>query len=1066
MLTIYKSSAGSGKTYTLVLEYLKIVIVEPLAYRHVLAVTFTNKATEEMKVRIIDTLSRLATHSDADLQNDSVWQKLNQFLLEKGRSELSVSLQARKVLELILNDYSNFSVSTIESFFQRIVRAFARELNIPLGYDVEMKQDLVLQRVVSSLLMDAGNKENLTRLLEGFLERNLEEEKNWHVEVEIKALGSEIFKERFQTLAIDFPDENERLSHTLHLVSELLEIRAKFENSFSGLSRQTREIMDHYGLDIPDFAFGKAGPIAYMLRFLKKVEPAKYEPTSRAVTVNENPDKWTTAKSPKKSLVESAVQGGIDMILAQMISLYETGFIGYNSAVQVLRTLHSFGLLGELQAKLAEYRKENAQLIISDTTFLLRGVVGDQYDAPFIYEKVGARYRYYLLDEFQDTSDMQWYNLLPLIREALAHGQNSLIVGDVKQSIYRWRNGNLKLLLGTVEAEMKEMGQSVEVLNLADNYRTAATIVSFNNRFFQEAENFYQEQYKDAGDFIFREAYSSVAQNPQKTQTPGLVYFEFFANPEKKSEEDTEEEDEQPGWQTQAMQRTLEVILELKSSGFKGGDITILVRANSEGMRLAGFLQQAGIKVISAESLLVINNQKVLLLQALLQHLNHEEDEIVKASLAYYYSSVVAGEKETNSLFANSEQISFSNDFLADKEALRRLSVYECTERLIRLFPVLSSPDAYVQGFLDAVLEYTTNSDASISGFLEWWKEVRGKRAIASAPEPEAVQIMTIHKAKGLEFPVVIMPFADWKLEPGARDILWVKPEIAPYNQVPYLPVRVSSRLELTFFASDYAAEKLSTHLDNLNLLYVSFTRPVHRLYVFTRLAKPSEKVASAGQLISNLLYSFGQEDFWNNDHTRFVIGEPQNLTVSAGKDFSAAFPLLDIAFPLINLSKDIRIRYRSNRFLHVNMISQREKMSAGELVHEALALVKTEHDIPAAIQHLVNKGLTPSSNTKILANQLNAIVKNENVTDWFSGKWIVRNEAEIIASQGKVLRPDRVMIRETEAVIIDYKTGQPHARHHGQVREYMGALEEMGYAPVKGYVYYLNLGIVEETGN
>ncbi|MEZ4774863.1 MAG: UvrD-helicase domain-containing protein [Bacteroidia bacterium] len=1065
MLTIYKSSAGSGKTYTLVLEYLKIVIVEPLAYRHVLAVTFTNKATEEMKVRIIETLSRLATHADADLQNDTVWQTLRNYLKEKGKAELSVSLQARKVLELILNDYSNFSVSTIESFFQRIVRAFARELNIPLGYDVEMKQDLVLQRVVADLLMDAGSRPALTRLLEGFIERNLEEEKNWNIDMEIKALGTEIFKERFQTLAVNFPEEKERLTHTLDLVKDLLEIRFKFENSFSALAAETRDIIDRHSLDITDFAFGKSGPIGYMLRFLKKVEPKSYEPTTRSLAVNEDPNKWISAKNQRKSLVESAVQEGIAMILARMVSLYEKGFTDYNTAIQVLRTVHSFGLLGELQAKLADYRKENAQLIISDTTFLLRSVVGDQYDAPFIYEKVGARYRHYLVDEFQDTSDMQWYNLLPLIREALAQGQNSLIVGDVKQSIYRWRNGNLKLLLGAVEAEMKESGQEVEVRNLADNYRTAAAIVEFNNRFFQEAENLFQEEYKAAGDFIFREAYHSVAQNPKKTQTPGLVSVEFFADPDKKSDENEDEAVEKSGWQDQSMKRTLEVILQLSEDGFKGGDVTILVRSNSEGMKLAAFLQQSGVKVISAESLLVVSNQKVLLLQALLQHLNHEQDEIVKASLAYYYSRVVLDEKETNSLFANSEFISFSDSFNADKEELRRLSVYECTERLIRLFPVLSSPDAYVQGFMDVVLEYTATSDASISGFLEWWTEIRGKRAIASAPEPEAVQIMTIHKAKGLEFPIVIIPFADWKLDPGLKDVLWVKPEMVPYNRVPYLPVRVSSRLELTFFASDYAEEKLATHLDNLNLLYVAFTRPVHRLYVFSRINEKGAPLSTAGILIRDLLYRCGSEDLWNSDQNRFTIGSPQKLTSPAGREISGSLQLLPVSFPLINLSDDIRIRYRSNRFLNTSVVSQREKMSAGELVHEALALVHTVEDIEAAIQRLVNKGLIPSNRTELLSQQLKSIVQNESVMDWFSGEWAARNEAEIIVSGGKVLRPDRVMTRKNEAAIIDYKTGQPHARHHKQVSEYVDALREMGYAPVKGYVYYLNLGIVEEAG-
>ncbi|MDX2246267.1 MAG: UvrD-helicase domain-containing protein [Bacteroidia bacterium] len=1057
MLTIYKSSAGSGKTYTLVLEYLKIVILDPLAYRQVLAVTFTNKATGEMKVRIVEALSKLATSSEAELKRDSVWVALNAYLLEKGKPDLSVSLQARKVLELILNDYSNFSVSTIESFFQRIVRAFARELNIPLGYDVEMKQDIVLQRVVSDLLMEAGNREGLTKLLNGFVERNLEEEKTWNVDVEIRALGTEIFKERFQQLLVDFPEEGDRLSRIMELIHDLLEIRFKFENTFADLSAQALKIMDQFGLSFSDFAHGKGGVGAFILRFLKKVDPEDYMPTKRAEEAYENPEKWYAKSSDKKQMIIGAVQAGLENILAKMISLYETRFEDYNTAIQVLRTIHSFGLLDELQNKLADYRRENAQLIISDTTFLLSNVVGSQYDAPFIYEKVGSRYRHYLVDEFQDTSDMQWYNLLPLVREALSQGRNSLIVGDVKQSIYRWRNGNMRLLLDVVEAEMSQMGQEVKVRQLDDNYRTGAEIVRFNNRFFQEAENYFQELYKDQGDFLFRLAYSSVSQNPKKHQVEGFVNLEFFSNPGKDAPEKS------PSWQEQSMTRTLEVILELYAEGFRGGDITILVRTNFEGMKLAEFLQKSGIKVISAESLLVVSNKKVLLLQALLQHLNHEQDEIVKASLAYYYSRVVLDTKETNSLFANSEFVDFNKSFIAEKQELRRLSVYECVERLIRLFPVLSQPDAYVQGFLDTVLEYTETNDASISGFLEWWEEIRAKRAIASAPEPEAVQIMTIHKCKGLEFPVVLIPFADWKMEPNLREILWVKPEYPPYNKLPFLPVRANSKLEQTKFAEEYIAEKLATRLDNLNLMYVAFTRPVYRLYVFTR-ADSSEKASSVGSLINLLVNRQVVEGVWNETQTRFTVGKPEKFKPEPDENPAHSIPLAFSNLNLLNRSEDIQIRYTSNRFLKSGTITRNEKITTGELVHEALSLLKTSEDIPFAVKRMLDRGFIPSSESVTLARQLEKIVLNDSVKHWFNHDWEIKNEAEMVTSEGKVLRPDRVMLKGKAAMIVDYKTGQPNTRHNKQVREYVSALEEMGYFPVNGYVYYLNPGIVEEV--
>ncbi|MEZ4827046.1 MAG: UvrD-helicase domain-containing protein [Bacteroidia bacterium] len=1059
MLTIYKSSAGSGKTFTLVLEYLKMVIADPGTYRNVLAVTFTNKATGEMKSRIIDTLSRLATRSDSQQTHDPVWKALRSFLNDRGKAELSVSLQARKVLELILNDYSNFSVSTIESFFQRIVRAFARELNIPLGYDVEMKQDLVLQRVVARMLMDAGSHPKLTRMLTGFIERNMEEEKNWDVEREIRALGSEIFKERFQMLATTASGENENIDLTLDLAGKLLEVRKKFENAFLSLSREAQTLMDRYGVSAENFTYKSTGPAAFVLRFLKPVEPDKYDPKSRNRGIQGDPERWKG-----NTATATAAAAGLDDILGQMIDIFDHHYVGYNTAIQVLRTLFSFGLLSELVSKLAEYRRENGQLIISDTTFLLKKVVGEHFDAPFIYEKVGSRYRHYLVDEFQDTSDMQWDNLLPLIRESLSHGSSSLIVGDVKQSIYRWRNGNFRLLLDAVETQMEEMGQEVGVKNLADNYRTSGEIVRFNNWFFEELRTRFQGMYEVLGDLIFGQAYEAVAQRPQKMEVPGEIGIYFF-----------EDEDADP-WKNQAMNKSLDIIRDLRSRQVRGGDITILVRTNSDGMQMAAFLQQQGIRVISAESLLVVSNPKVLLLQSLLMHLNHEQDEIATASLAYYYTTIIAGEKETNSLFANSEQALSSPQFIAEKEELRRLSVYECVEQLIRLFPILAQPDAYVQGFMDAVLEYAGKSDASISGFLEWWEENRDKRAISSAPEPDAVQIMTIHKAKGLEFPYVIIPFADWSMTPSSREILWVNTDDRPpYDQLPFLPVRVSSRLEYTVFGGEYEREKLSTYLDNLNLLYVAFTRPVYGLYVFThkypapgegkKSTDPEGSFSTAGKMLTLVLSDYQGDGRWNEEKSCFFAGQlPANAGGETRVD-SASVPLLPPAAERMVREDAVKIRLSAGRYINTGALARQKKISAGELVHEALSHINTAADIPAAVEFMINKGFISAGAAGVLSGQLTYIISLPGASDWFSGEWEVRSEAEIITDRGKVLRPDRVMISPGKSVVvIDYKTGNPDARHHKQVGEYRDALMSMGYSDVKGYIYYLNQGIIDEV--
>ncbi|MCB0852005.1 MAG: UvrD-helicase domain-containing protein, partial [Bacteroidetes bacterium] len=399
---------------------------------------------------------------------------------------LSVSRQARKVLEQILNDYSNFSVSTIESFFQKIVRAFARELNIPLGHDVEMKQGIVLEQVVTNVLMDIGTNAAMTQLFRGFVERNLEEEKTWNVDVEIKNLGSQIFKEKFQQLIRDFPDEQDRIQMTLSLAKEMMVIREIFENQFKTLSQRAREVMDQYQLEEGDFSYKDRGPGGYVLRFLEKVGPDRYEPKSTVLKAYEDPDKWFSKTSKRKDDILAAVNTGLGQILAEMVSLYENGFKRYNTAIQVSRTIYSFGVMNDLKQKLENYRRENSQLIISDTSFLLSSVVSSEYDAPFIYEKVGTRYKHYLIDEFQDTSQIQWNNLKPLIQNSMAEGYPNLVVGDVKQAIYRFRSGNWEIMEIQVPAFKEKWEEGGESKTLPTNWRSSPEIVTFNNSFFSQ----------------------------------------------------------------------------------------------------------------------------------------------------------------------------------------------------------------------------------------------------------------------------------------------------------------------------------------------------------------------------------------------------------------------------------------------------------------------------------------------------------------------------------------------------------------------------------------------------
>ncbi|MEM6345360.1 MAG: UvrD-helicase domain-containing protein [Bacteroidota bacterium] len=1059
-LVIYKSSAGSGKTYTLVYNYLKIVIANPWDYRHVLAITFTNKATEEMKARIIDTLSELASLSPNQQSDHPLYQQLSAHLLDTDPSgEREVSRQARTVLNLILNDYSNFSVSTIESFFQKIVRAFTRELNIPIGYEIEMQQDIVLDQVVDELFLEIGRNDDLTKLLSGFVERNLNEDRSWNIQLEIKKLAQQLFKEKYQRLLVEYPTKEEsQIDNTLALVDELQGIRTRFERFMQAKAGEAIALLGAYNLRITDFKYGKSSIPNY---FKKASQDKVYEPGKRVLSVTEQgKNEWYGKTTEKAEEIEAVLAAGLDRLLKEMISMYQDRYVEYISAVQILRSLHSFGLLHDLQKKLSHYRRENNQLIISDTSYLIKEIIHSQYDTPFIYEKVGNRYTYYLIDEFQDTSDMQWHNLFPLVLEALARGDGGMIVGDVKQSIYRWRSGNMELLLREVEQSIQLMGQAIEPQSLSHNWRTGADIVHFNNEFFALAAERIGDLFSEEHAATIRLAYEQVAQTPMR---------DFDAYVELNLLEGLRPKGEEVAWMELSLERTTDTIRQLQEEGFKGGEITLLVRRNKEGVILAEHLQKEGIPVISAESLLVDNHPQVILLLSLLEYLHQEQDEVAAATLRFYFGQVTAEDRGTlHQTFA--DKAAMPNAFVKAMAKLRQLPVYQCVEEMLRLFPALSEPNAYVQGFLDAVLRYSGTKDASISGFLSFWDEVRHKTAIASAPDPEAVQIMTIHKSKGLEFPVVILPFADWDLGPNNRDFLWLEePQEAPYDQFPFLPIQISSKIEQTYFEQTYANEKRLSYLDNLNMLYVAFTRPELRLYIFAPDDHKKAKYSAVRHLLSDLPRSESLQGEWDEAAKRFRRGliVPRSGISHKQDDPHDAIENLELVSnvkPHENWNSAIKIRFSSNSYLPADIQTRNERISLGNLLHDAMDFIKVVGDLPRAVKTMVNQGKLLASEASDLHNQLERIINLPTAKDWFDGSWVVRNEAEIIAADGSILRPDRVMIKGSQVVVVDYKTGKASDRYYSQLRKYMRALQDIGYQSVSGFLYYLQLGKIEEV--
>lgn len=1011
-----------------------------------------------MKARIITALSDLAQLEGEELEELVIYKMLKAHF-GMDNVKFDISEQAQMVLNFILSDYSNFSVSTIESFFQRVIRAFSKELNLPLGYEVDMQQDIVLDRIIQQTFREVGTDKELTKVLRRLMERTMEEEKGWRIERKIKELGGEIFKEQFQEQLVQFSEDNVRveLEDVTALEEELWKVRKHFEGQMEEWANLAIRIMGQFDLTVDDFKYKKSGAIGY---FAKVIDKKDYEPTKRVRNAVEGKNEWYNAKSELGSTIQQAVDEGLLGLMDQMVDFYDKNILSYNSATLTAQNLYSFGVMNDLQRKLIDYRIETNRLIISDTNYLLRQIVSEQ-DTPFIYEKVGTRYKYYLIDEFQDTSDMQWENLRPLVLEALSKGEGSLIVGDVKQSIYRWRNGNPELLLYKVEAEMGLRNQQVINKNLLDNWRTAHQVVDFNNRFFETAVELLKQDFDENERAAIELAYGQIAQNPKKDKLDGLVTIEMLPKKD-------------PHWKETARDRVLETIRSLKKENFSPGDICLLVRTNAEAVDISEHLQAHDIPVASAESLKLNNHPQVRFLHVLLCLLNHEEEGLYQAQVAFAYYllhqqkqgepelEVGLSEEVPDHVFAGKKGAALPHELEGRTAILRQQPVYECLERLIQLFPDILDHNAYVQSFLDQALAYGSTNEASIGGFLAYWEEIKGKPAIPATSNAQAVEVMTVHKAKGLEFPIVIMPFVDWDMEPKSNSLLWVRPDRPPYNKFAFLPISYGKRMKESYYEKAYDRERLLSYLDNLNLLYVAFTRTKVRLYLFCPEIGKNDGMKKTSALIQKVLQEIPLKPLPSAGGSWRYGAATENEFVPIPATQSN--PLTGPGRLLASWNQAVRIRYSSNRYLKGSILERSDKIKMGELLHEALSFVIVPEDVPKAVQAMVHKGYLVTSLSEAFEKILHEVISFEGIAPYFEKKWEVKNEADIILPTKKTLRPDRVNILDSLAVVIDYKTGHIKDVYTKQVIQYMDALKALGYTETRGIIYYTSLGEVHEV--
>ncbi len=1067
-LVIYKASAGSGKTHRLTAEYLLLLFSSPMAYRHILAVTFTNKATEEMKSRIILELAKLAKGDKSDY--------IEELCRECNKQEEAIREQARKVLTSILHDYSAFSISTIDRFFQQTMRAFTREIGLGGGYNVELDTNKVLAEAIDSMLYDLERSENKQLLdwLIRFSEEKIENGETWNIRSDIQSLSSEIFKESYKAFSDEIQADISDKGLLDDYKATLIKIIRDYEKRSQELGEKALNIMTNYQLKPEDF---KGGARSTFFNCLKWANGEIKEPNDTFRKLPDDISAWytKTTLAEIKSRIEEAFGNGLNNCVCDIIDHYDNSII-YQTAYEVNRYFFALGILGDVDKKIREYAAENNMMLISDTTELLNKIIQGS-DSPFVYEKIGSRIDHYMIDEFQDTSGMQWSNFSPLVKDSLSAGNRNLIVGDVKQSIYRWRNSDWKLLDEQVGIDFG--AEKIDQQSLDTNWRSYRNIIDFNNFIFETAPFLLQELFNEnlleevMGRSLepfrsrikkaYGESYQYLPEKEKKDSDEGHVKIEFI---------DTEEN---PNWQAYVLEQLPVVIEELQDRGYPLKDIAILVRTKKEGAEVANRLLEykgnsANSKyrydIISDEALFIKNSKSIKLVISLLKYLHNSSDNTLRALAVYEYQKFknqLTAEDAIRSHFSLNEE--FSEEISEELERIKELSLYEMTEEIFDLFKgaMEDNENIYIQAFLDMVLDFTIKKSSDLDLFLKWWEERGQNQTIYTPDGQDAIRIMTIHKSKGLGFKVVLMPFCNWEIDHRLTTILWCQPKIEPFNNLKLVPVKYSQKLQNTIFAYEYFDEKLHAYIDNLNILYVAFTRAKEELIVFS--PKPKDRVKginSVSSLLWSCMFSFSPVIENKNfielneylDKETFVFELGGNFNKKREEKEKTGNEITINSLPNISFEERLKLKLSNKYFF-----SEKGQREYGTLMHEIISKIVYLDDVEKTVEKYRLAGEITAQEYTEITDLFNQYLSDPQIAEWYSTDYRVLSEVQILQPNGKFIRPDRVMIKNGEVIVIDYKFGEKEEKkYHRQIKNYMAQIKKMGYETIRGYLCYISL--------
>lgn len=1029
--TVYNASAGSGKTYTLVKEYLLLLIKARNvdSYKNILAITFTNKAVAEMKSRIITGLTSLAAEDCPENYRNL----LNDLSAETGLSKSQIQLKAKKILKSLLHNYAAFDISTIDKFTHKIIKSFAKDLGIPLNFEVELNIQQVLKEAVDRVINKAGEDKILTKALLNFTLSKADDDKSWDISKDLFEFSGLLTQENQQKYVSllkgktlqDFEEYSKKLKKEIISAEKIIADSA--EVFF--------DIVNKNGFDKKCFNGG------YLFNYFEKLRLKNYSHSFNVKwqeDIEEKPLYSKSVQPDKKAMLDSCQPEITLVFLTSRAAIFRREYLK-----EIVKNLNPLSLLSEISNELETIKKERSLVLISDFNPTIAAEINHQ-PAPFIYERLGERYRNYFIDEFQDTSQMQWENLIPLIDHAIStenlnnENANLTIVGDAKQSIYRFRGGKAEQFINLYNTNNPFAAKKI-LTNLPCNYRSAEKVVEFNNSFFKFISGKFGNQ-------VYRELFETCSQKPIK-KLEGYVNVSFLKCDKKEDEMELHPE------------KVFEIIKDLDDRGMSRSDICILTRTRSQSFAVARFLNEQGVSIVSSESLLVSNSPEVEFINNIFEYSLHPTDHSLKWKILNYLNSRLNIENphlnlQKNLQYGHSKFFDWlkENDIFFNLETLKVLTLYEAAEYIIRSFSLITKSNAYLQYYLDFIFDKTSKDYTGIPNFLEVWGQEKDRLSIVAPKSKNAVQIMTIHKAKGLEFPVVIYPFANTKLKDVSREHIWV-PLPEDINDIPVGYLKASEKMlnwgEIE--AEAYQERVDQTEFDNINILYVAFTRASMQLYIISNMdldKKGNEDEKKVSGLIINYLKSKNlwdeKEDYeFGNKSLSGYQTEKSPETIQPKKYYSSS-----------TRSNAVKLMTNSGSMWGS---TREEAIERGNLVHNILAEIDTSEDVPAAFEKFTDDQNLTSEEKDEVEETLFRIINHIELQEYFTrGRKIVR-ERDIISPNGEILRPDRLVFEGKMVTIIDYKTGAASATHISQMNQYAELLEIMGFTVSQKILVYIN---------